>query len=56
MKMNAYIAIRFASAMVALTEWFRCDRCGEEEKLYEFDGRQLCKDCVISLLDEVEVD
>lgn len=33
-----------------------CDRCGEEENLYEFDGRQLCKDCVIYLLDEVEVD
>ena len=33
-----------------------CDRCGDEEKLYEFDGRQLCKDCVIDLLDEVEVD
>lgn len=33
-----------------------CDNCGEEEKLYEFDGRQLCRDCVIRLLDEVEVD
>lgn len=33
-----------------------CDMCGEEEKLYEFDGRQLCRDCVVSLLDEVEVD
>lgn len=33
-----------------------CDKCGDEEKLYEFDGRQLCIDCVISLLDEVEVD
>ena len=33
-----------------------CDSCGEEERLYEFDDRQLCKDCVISLLDEVEVD
>lgn len=32
-----------------------CDKCGEEEMLYEFDGRQLCKDCVIDLLDEVEV-
>ena len=32
-----------------------CDRCGEEEKLYEFDGMQLCSDCVLSELEEVEV-
>lgn len=32
-----------------------CDRCGEEEKLYELDGRQLCSDCVLSELEEVEV-
>ena len=32
-----------------------CYRCGDEEKLYEFDGRQLCKDCVLSELEEVEV-
>ena len=30
-----------------------CDRCGnEEEKLYKYDGEELCADC---LLDEFEV-
>lgn len=32
-----------------------CDRCGEEETLYEFDGEQLCAECVIESLRKVEI-
>ena len=31
-----------------------CDKCDEEDKLYEFDGRHLCADCVLNELEEVE--
>lgn len=31
---------------------FYCDRCGEETKLYHYDGEQLCVEC---LLKEFEV-
>ena len=33
-----------------------CDECGEEsETLYEYDGEQLCGDCVLKMLPEVDV-
>lgn len=32
---------------------YRCDDCGEETKLYEWDGKELCVDCIISRLDEI---
>ena len=32
---------------------FYCDRCGNETKLYHYDGEELCIDCIIS--DELEV-
>ena len=31
---------------------FYCDRCGLEEKLYHYDGEELCTDC---LLEEFEI-
>ena len=32
-----------------------CDRCGEEvEKLYYFDGEELCASCVLDDLEEVK--
>lgn len=31
---------------------FYCDRCGEEEILYHYDGEELCQHC---LLEEFEV-
>ena len=31
---------------------YHCDKCGEEEKLYHYDGYELCADC---LLKEVEI-
>lgn len=33
---------------------YYCDECGEEEQLYEFDGEQLCIDCIIERLKKVE--
>lgn len=33
---------------------YYCDKCGEENKLYEFDGEQLCIDCIAKLLPVVE--
>lgn len=32
---------------------YYCDECGEETKLYEFDGEQLCIKCVENRLDPV---
>lgn len=31
-----------------------CDRCGEEDDLYEFEGRQLCIGCVRRSLTKVD--
>lgn len=34
---------------------YYCDKCGEEvEKLYYFDGEELCLDCIEESLEEVE--
>ena len=32
-----------------------CDDCHSEEKLYYFDGRELCLCCIERLLEKVEV-
>ena len=26
---------------------FYCDECGEETKLYKYDGEELCEDCLL---------
>lgn len=33
---------------------FYCDKCGDETTLYEFDGEELCIDCIEKRLDKVE--
>lgn len=33
---------------------FYCDKCGEEATLYDFDGEQVCIDCIKELLPVVE--
>ena len=33
---------------------FYCDRCGEENKLYHYDGEELCEDCLLKEFDVVE--
>lgn len=32
---------------------YYCDNCGSEEDLYEFDGEELCADCVLDRLKKV---
>lgn len=32
---------------------FYCDKCGEETRLYYFDGKELCIDCIEQLLTKV---
>lgn len=32
---------------------FYCDDCNEEDDLYEFDGEQLCIECIKKRLDKV---
>ena len=32
---------------------YRCDKCGEDTQLYDFDGKELCLDCIEKLLDKV---
>lgn len=35
-------------------ERFYCDECKEETTLFEYDGRELCIDCIKKLLPVVE--
>jgi hypothetical protein len=32
---------------------YYCDKCKEEEKLYHYDGEQLCINCIEKRLEEV---
>ena len=32
---------------------YYCDKCGEEEDLYEFEGEELCIDCIEKMLVKV---
>lgn len=60
MKMNAADVQRkliHVSAIGARTnvKHLYCDKCGENvERLYEFDGKELCGDCVLKELEVVE--
>lgn len=33
-----------------------CDECGEEGKIYHYEGRHLCINCIEELLQEVKPD
>lgn len=33
---------------------FYCDECGIEEKLYHYDNKELCKDCLANEFEVVE--
>ena len=34
---------------------FKCDRCGDEDiTLYNYDGEQICKDCLLKEFEIVE--
>lgn len=32
---------------------YYCDECGEEKQLYNFDGEELCIDCIENRLEKV---
>ena len=33
---------------------YYCDECEEQNELYEFEGQELCADCVVKRLPKVE--
>ena len=33
---------------------YYCDQCGDETKLYDFDGQELCSDCIARQLSVIE--
>lgn len=33
---------------------FYCDRCGEEDTLYHYNGQELCLECIEKELEKVE--
>ena len=32
---------------------YRCDECGDETQLYEWDSQELCLDCLEKYLDKI---
>ena len=39
----------------AVTRWY-CDKCGDETQLYHFEDQELCIDCIVSMLEEVDTE
>lgn len=33
---------------------YYCDKCGDEAQLYEYDGKELCIDCIAEKLKKVK--
>ena len=33
---------------------YYCDNCKEEDELYEYEGSQLCEDCLLKTVPKVE--
>ena len=33
-----------------------CDKCNEEKVLYHYDSEELCGDCILKRLDEVNIE
>ncbi|MBQ7976586.1 MAG: hypothetical protein IJ300_12950 [Clostridia bacterium] len=33
---------------------YYCDECGAEEQLFEYDGQELCRDCLLEAVPSVE--
>lgn len=33
--------------------FFYCDECGEEDQLYDYDGQELCIECIKAKLDKI---
>ena len=37
----------------AVTRYY-CDKCGEEETLYDYEGEELCAECLLKKFEKVE--
>lgn len=35
-------------------EHFLCDKCSEETLLYHYEGKELCRDCLLDTIEVVE--
>lgn len=33
---------------------YYCDRCGSESELYDYDGEELCQDCLLEEFPRIE--
>lgn len=38
------------------TPHYYCDICREEETLYDFEGQELCMDCIQDILEERKIE
>lgn len=36
--------------------YHECDRCGCTEKLYKYDGEELCAECLLEEFEEVDME
>ncbi len=34
---------------------FYCDKCGNEDELYEYNDRQLCRECLLESVPKAEI-
>lgn len=44
---------REACPNFAVTRYY-CDECGAEETLYEYEGKELCAECLLKKFEKVE--
>lgn len=51
---NCGLPCLYTSCPYYEVEHYLCDRCGEEDTLYEYEGEDLCISCIIDQLTVVE--
>lgn len=49
----SYPCIGELCSLRRVPHWY-CDECDEERKLYEYEGQELCIDCIAEKLEVVE--
>lgn len=49
----AYPCIGESCPLRKVPRWY-CDECGDECQLYEYDGEELCIECIENRLEKVE--
>lgn len=35
---------------------YYCDKCGDEDELYEYDDKQLCRTCLLNSIPKVQAE